>query len=190
MNITTILTAITSFATLIMAIFYFVSISMQMYQMRIAYLPALGFDQLFLIQHKNGSLQISNSSSSNSPISTNPSGEIFMNLFNLGGGSAQNILIKVYKNTEEKIEERYINLLPAKESYQMPINGAIYEILYQAVINGKYNNKLSIVMEYRQAFRKKRKQISYDVQINNFNVLKDKNVYEVQFISKTDKKYL
>lgn len=47
MDFVTLLTAITSFGTFTMALVYFISISMQMVQMRVAYLPALGFDQIF-----------------------------------------------------------------------------------------------------------------------------------------------
>lgn len=188
MDATMILTAISSIATLTMSIFYFISISLQLYQMRLLYLPALGFDQIFLTVHKNGEFQISNSS--NPPATTKTSGEYFMKLFNLGGGGARNISIRVYMNKDEQIEQKYVNLLPAKESYQLPISREIYNELKQAIQRDEYESKLRIVMDYRQALSHKTKTITYDILIDNFNNIEDREVYEVQFVSKMDKKFL
>lgn len=43
-----IISAIGSIGTFIMALFYFVSVSVQLYQMKISFLPALGFNQILL----------------------------------------------------------------------------------------------------------------------------------------------
>ncbi len=43
-----IISTIGSIGTFIMALFYFVSISIQLYQMKISFLPALGFNQILL----------------------------------------------------------------------------------------------------------------------------------------------
>ena len=41
-----IISAIGSLGTFIMALFYFVSVSVQLYQMKISFIPALGFNQI------------------------------------------------------------------------------------------------------------------------------------------------
>lgn len=43
-----IISAIGSIGTFIMALFYFVSVSVQLYQMKISFLQALGFNQILL----------------------------------------------------------------------------------------------------------------------------------------------
>ncbi len=48
-----IISAIGSLGTFIMALFYFVSVSVQLYQMKISFLPALGFNQILLTRDKN-----------------------------------------------------------------------------------------------------------------------------------------
>lgn len=48
-----IISAIGSIGTFIMALFYFVSVSVQLYQMKISFLPALGFNQILLERRGN-----------------------------------------------------------------------------------------------------------------------------------------
>lgn len=55
-----IISAIGSIGTFIMALFYFVSVSVQLYQMKISFLPALGFNQILLEREKD-QLNIMNS---------------------------------------------------------------------------------------------------------------------------------
>ena len=43
-----IISAIGSLGTFIMALFYFISVSVQLYQMKISFLPALGFNQILI----------------------------------------------------------------------------------------------------------------------------------------------
>ncbi len=51
-----IISAIGSLGTFIMALFYFVSVSVQLYQMKISFIPALGFNQILLIRDKDQKL--------------------------------------------------------------------------------------------------------------------------------------
>lgn len=55
-----IISAIGSIGTFIMALFYFVSVSVQLYQMKISFLPALGFNQI-LLEREEDQLNIMNS---------------------------------------------------------------------------------------------------------------------------------
>lgn len=54
-----IISAIGSIGTFIMALFYFVSVSIQLYQMKISFLPALGFNQI-LLERDNEQLNLMN----------------------------------------------------------------------------------------------------------------------------------
>ena len=77
-----IISAIGSIGTFIMALFYFVSVSVQLYQMKISFLPALGFNQILL--EREDQLNIMNSAT-----------EVhhhkdYIKLYNLGGGAAKN----------------------------------------------------------------------------------------------------
>lgn len=58
-----IISAIGSIGTFIMALFYFVSVSIQLYQMKISFIPALGFNQILLSLDKDNQLQMINTSS-------------------------------------------------------------------------------------------------------------------------------
>jgi len=56
LNMINIISAIGSLGTFIMALFYFVSVSVQLYQMKISFIPALGFNQILLIRDKDQKL--------------------------------------------------------------------------------------------------------------------------------------
>ena len=53
-----IISAIGSLGTFIMALFYFVSVSVQLYQMKISFIPALGFNQILLEKEDNKNLNL------------------------------------------------------------------------------------------------------------------------------------
>ena len=58
-----IISAIGSLGTFIMALFYFVSVSVQLYQMKISFIPALGFNQIQLKKDENKNLNLRNTTS-------------------------------------------------------------------------------------------------------------------------------
>ena len=60
LNMINIISAIGSLGTFIMALFYFVSVSVQLYQMKISFIPALGFNQILLIRDKDQRLNLKN----------------------------------------------------------------------------------------------------------------------------------
>lgn len=106
MNFVTLLTAVSAVGTFAMAVIYFTSVSMQIYQMKVAYLPALNFDQIFLVQQNQERFKISNNSDFNSL--TDLTDENSIKFFNLGGGAATNITIKIFKEEEEIIQEKIL----------------------------------------------------------------------------------
>ncbi|RIN29524.1 hypothetical protein BU068_12390, partial [Staphylococcus succinus] len=61
-----IISAIGSLGTFIMALFYFVSVSIQLYQMKVGFIPALGFNQVLLKLDKDGTLTMKNMTIHNS----------------------------------------------------------------------------------------------------------------------------
>ena len=83
LNMINIISAIGSLGTFIMALFYFVSVSVQLYQMKISFIPALGFNQILLIRDKDQKLSLKNTTSN---VEEN---EDYLKLYNLGGGAAK-----------------------------------------------------------------------------------------------------
>ncbi|MDT3986232.1 hypothetical protein RPO30_07170, partial [Staphylococcus saprophyticus] len=109
-----IISAIGSLGTFIMALFYFVSVSVQLYQMKISFIPALGFNQILLEKEDNKNLNLRNTTSNSEE------NEDYLKLYNLGGGAAKNITVEVMLGKDNVIQEKYINMLPSKESYMLP----------------------------------------------------------------------
>ena len=79
-----IISAIGSIGTFVMALFYFVSVSIQLYQMKVSFLPALDFNQI-LIKRSNEQLQLKNVGIESD------SEQDYLKLYNLGGGAVKNI---------------------------------------------------------------------------------------------------
>ncbi|PWG67460.1 hypothetical protein DEM28_28430, partial [Enterobacter mori] len=50
----------------------------------------------------------------------------YMKLYNLGGGAAKNIKIEIYIGSEDVLQEKYVNILPSKEGYLLPINKDVF----------------------------------------------------------------
>ncbi len=80
-----IISAIGSLGTFIMAIFYFISVSIQLYQMKISFIPALGFNQTLLELNNDNELIMNNIKTDNTKH------EDYLKLYNLGGGAARKI---------------------------------------------------------------------------------------------------
>ncbi len=110
-----IISAIGSIGTFIMALFYFVSVSVQLYQMKISFLPALGFNQI-LLEREEDQLNIMNSATEEHHHKD------YIKLYNLGGGAAKKIAIEVLLGKDKVIQKKYVHILPSKEGYMLPIN--------------------------------------------------------------------
>src|SRR5699024_3999604 len=118
-----IISAIGSIGTFIMALFYFVSVSIQLYQMKISFIPALGFNQILLSLDKDKQLQMINTSSDS------VEHQDYLKIFNLGGRAAKDTKIEIILNEYNVIQKKYVSLLPSKEGYILLNNKYVYDEL-------------------------------------------------------------
>ncbi|HCX9621056.1 TPA: hypothetical protein O0Z98_002530, partial [Staphylococcus aureus] len=159
----------------IMALFYFVSVSVQLYQMKISFLPALGFNQI-LLEREEDQLNIMNSAT-----------EVhhhkdYIKLYNLGGGAAKKIAIEVLLGNDKVIQKKYVNILPSKEGYMLPINKNVYEELERTIENNGYEADLNVRMTYYHNVSRKQQEVILKGQIDRFNTYNNKEIYDLQFI--------
>lgn len=134
-----IISAIGSIGTFIMALFYFVSVSIQLYQMKISFLPALGFNQI-LLERDNEQLNLMNTTTQDQQHKD------YIKLYNLGGGAAKEIKVEVLLGNDKVIQKKYVNILPSKEGYMLPINKKVYEEIKSTIKNNGYEANLNIRM--------------------------------------------
>lgn len=170
-----IISVIGSIGTFIMALFYFVSVSVQLYQMKISFLPALGFNQI-LLEREEDQLNIMNSAT-----------EVhhhkdYIKLYNLGGGAAKKIAIEVLLGNDKVIQKKYVNILPSKEGYMLPINKNVYEELERTIENNGYEADLNVRMTYYHNVSRKQQEVILKGQIDRFNTYNNKEIYDLQFI--------
>lgn len=185
MNIVSILNAVGSIGTLVMTIFYCVSISIQLYQMRLGFYPALGFEQTFII-HENGKFKLQNA------VDLLKIGEEsidYFSLYNLGGGTAKNINIDIYLDNEQ-LQNKYVHILPGNESYLLPVNDKVHDGLKQALIEKEQITKLTIDMQYKSSIRQKWQHATLIAQFDAFNDNDaQKTIFEVQFVNTDSEDY-
>lgn len=170
-----IITAIGSIGTFLMSLFYLVSVSLQLFQMRIAFLPALGFDQVLLIKDKD-KMVIKNM---NTSLNGN---QDFINLYNMGGGAAKNIKIELIYDNTEILEEHFIGILPSKQSNMVPLNKDLIKELDSAIKNNSYGSYFNIRLSYEHNISRKQQVITLNGKIDKFNYYENEDVYELQFI--------
>lgn len=163
-----IISAIGSLGTFIMALFYFVSVSVQLYQMKISFIPALGFNQILLIRDKDQKLNLKNTTSN---VEEN---EDYLKLYNLGGGAAKKITIEVLLGEDKVIQKKYVNMLP--------INKTVFDELEDTIKNNGYESNMNIKLSYYHNVSRKKQEIFLKGHIDEFNNYEDKNIYELQFI--------
>lgn len=173
-----IISAIGSIGTFIMALFYFVSVSIQLYQMKISFIPALGFNQILLSLDKDNQLQMINTSSDS------VEHQDYLKLFNLGGGAAKDIEIEIILNEDNVIQKKYVSILPSKEGYLLPINKDVFDELQSTIQNNGYESNLNIRINYYHNVSRKVKTIMLNGKLDRFNSYDEKELYELQFINK------
>lgn len=179
MDIISVLNAVGSIGTLIMAFFYFVSVSIQLYQMRLGFYPALGFEQTFII-HKDGKFKLQNA---DDLLKIGEENIDYFSLYNLGGGTAKNIDIVISLNNEE-LQKKYVHILPGNESYLLPVNAKVHDGLKQALIEKEEPTELIIDMQYKSSIRQKWQHVSLVAQFDAFNDNSaEKTIFEVQFVN-------
>lgn len=172
-----IISAIGSIGTFIMALFYFISVSVQLYQMKMSFLPALGFNQILMIRDGNR-LTLKNATND----VKNELGDDFLKLYNLGAGAAKEILVEIYLNGGQLLQRKYISILPSKESYLLPINQDVFNELERTIENNGYESDLQIKIMYKHNVSRKTKETVLNSQIDIFNRYNQKSIYELQFI--------
>lgn len=173
-----IFTVLSSVGTFIMALIYLISVSIQLYQMRINFIPALGISQTFIMKGIGESNKIK---------IRNVSGESevdddFIKLHNMGGGAANEIYITVYLQENEVIQEKYVPMLPSKESYLLPINAIIYNELRRTIDNDVRETSLMIRIDYKHDLNNKWHTIYKNARVNIFNEYNEEEIYELQFM--------
>ncbi|REH95085.1 hypothetical protein DOS70_07465 [Staphylococcus felis] len=172
-----IISAIGSIGTFIMALFYFISVSVQLYQMKMSFLPALGFNQILMIRDGNR-LTLKNATND----VKNELGDDFLKLYNLGAGAAKEIIVEIYLNGGQLLQRKYISILPSKESYLLPINQDVFNELERTIENYGYESDLQIKIMYKHNVSRKTKETVLNSQIDIFNRYNQKSIYELQFI--------
>lgn len=171
-----ILQAIGSIGTFIMAILYFVSVMVQIRQIKISFIPFLAFDQIIIEQTDR--LKLKNITESDTDYVNTA-----FKLQNLGGGTAKNIDIKVYLDKDENkvLQEKHINILPSNKFYLMPINKKAFEEFEDTIKNNGYTTNMYINIKYFSQISKKQNSLTYRVNIEEFVNLDDKDLYEMTF---------
>lgn len=171
-----IISAIGSLGTFIMALFYFVSVSVQLYQMKISFLPALGFNQI-LISRDYDRLQLKNTG-----IDSDEEQD-YLKLYNLGGGAAKNIKIEIYLGNQDVLQTKYVNILPSKEGYLLPINKDVFSEIESTIKNNGYESDLNVKLSYKHNVSRKTHELHLNGRIDTFNAYNDRSIYELQFFS-------
>lgn len=171
-----IISAIGSLGTFIMALFYFISVSVQLYQMKISFLPALGFNQI-LITRDHDELNLRNTAIDSDE------DQDFLKLYNLGGGAAKNIKIEIYLGNQDILQTKYVNILPSKEGYLLPINKDVYSEIESTIKNNGYESDLNVRITYKHNVSRKTQEIHLNGKIDTFNAYDEKSIYELQFFN-------
>lgn len=178
-----IVNAVSSIGTFAMALFYFVSVSIQLYQMRLGFSPALGIGQTFLVD-ENGVFKLQ---SATSLLDEEEGGLSYFSLYNLGGGTARYITIDIYLNKTMLLQEKYVHVLPGSESYLLPINEKVHKALEQPQMKDNEDLEFMVTLKYKSSVRQKWRHATLIAQFDAFTDTKrNASVYEIQFINEED----
>ncbi|MDT3998393.1 hypothetical protein RPO67_12250, partial [Staphylococcus saprophyticus] len=117
-----------------------------------SFIPALGFNQILLEKEDNKNLNLRNTTSNSEE------NEDYLKLYNLGGGAAKNITVEVMLGKDNVIQEKYINMLPSKESYMLPINKTVFDELDDTIQNNGYESDMNIRLTYYHNVSRKKQE--------------------------------
>lgn len=170
-----ILQAVGSIGTFIMALLYLISVMVQIKQTKMAFIPYLVFDQI-IIEQEGKNLKLRNLTETDSDYVNTA-----FKLQNLGGGIAKNIDIKVHFNENEIVQEKHFNVLPNGKYYLIPIGKNALEEFQDTVKNNGYKTNMHINISYYHQLSKKQNNIMYQVNIEKFVNLDNKDLYELTF---------
>lgn len=147
----------------------------QIKQTKMSFIPYLAFDQITMEQEEKN-LKLRNLTETDSDYVNTA-----FKLQNLGGGTAKNIDIKVHLNENEIIQEKHINVLPSDKYYLIPIGKNALEEFQDTVKNNDYKTNMHINISYYNQLSKKQNNIMYQVNIEEFVNLDNKDLYELTF---------
>lgn len=170
-----IIQAVGSIGTFIMAMLYLISVMIQIKQIKMSFIPYLAFDQI-LMEQEGKSLKLRNLTENDSDYVNTA-----FKLQNLGRGTAKYIDIKVYLNENEVIQEKHLNVLPIDKYYLIPIGKKVLEEFQNTAENNGYKTTMHINISYYNQLSKKQIKIMYQVNIEEFANLDNKNLYELTF---------
>ncbi|MFP6333948.1 hypothetical protein, partial [Bacillus subtilis] len=108
--------------------------------------------------------------------------EDYLKLYNLGGGAAKKITIEVLLGEDKVIQKKYVNMLPSKEGYMLPINKRVFDELDDTIKNNGYESNINIKLSYYHNVSRKKQEIFLKGHIDEFNNYEDESIYELQFI--------
>ncbi|MDN6640294.1 MAG: hypothetical protein L0L10_05880 [Tetragenococcus sp.] len=185
MNTVDILNAVGSIGTLVMAFFYFISVSIQLYQMRLGFYPALGFEQTFIV-NENGKLKLQSAADL---LRIGEEGINYFSLYNIGGGTAKNLSIRIYLNKNMVLQEKYVHILPGSESYLLPVNERVHKGLEEALVKDREDAELTIDIDYKSSIRQKWQHVSLVAQFDSFSDNDSRTIFEVQFVNADSESY-
>lgn len=97
-------------------------------------------------------------------------------------GAAKKIAIEVLLGNDKVIQKKYVNILPSKEGYMLPINKNVYEELERTIENNGYEADLNVRMTYYHNVSRKQQEVILKGQIDRFNTYNNKEIYDLQFI--------
>ncbi|MBJ6153557.1 hypothetical protein JGT69_10115, partial [Staphylococcus aureus] len=83
---------------------------------------------------------------------------------------------------DKVIQKEYVNILPSKEGYMLPINKNVYEELERTIENNGYEADLNVRMTYYDNVSRKQQEVILKGQIDCFNTYNNKEIYDLQFI--------
>lgn len=167
--------AVGSIGTFIMAILYFISVMIQIRQIKISFIPYLSFDQIILEKKKNGIKVMNLTASDHEYVNT------ALKLLNLGGGSAKDIEVVLKLNGDEVLQRKMVNILPNNQFYLIPINQKVFTEFSDTIENNVYETNMTIELKYSGQVSKKCSSNEYRISIDNFVNLDDKDLYELTF---------
>ncbi|SUM31399.1 membrane protein [Staphylococcus gallinarum] len=64
-------------------------------------------------------------------------------------GLLKNIKVEIYLGDDDVLQRKYINILPSKEGYLLPINKDVYSEIENTIKNEGYDSNLNIKITYK-----------------------------------------
>ena len=95
----------------------------------------------------------------------------------------KHINIKIVLGEEHVIQEKFVNILPSKEGYLLPINKDVFDELESTIQNNGYESDINIKLSYYHNVSRKQKYLILQGKLSTFNTYSNKSIYELQFVN-------